>query len=429
MIEQGLHAFRGKTVVLLQGPMGPFFRRLATDLQAHGATVHKVNFNAGDALFFPNPSATFRGPMREWRAAFAELLEQWQPDVVMLFGDCRPIHQAAHAEALSRGIELGVFEEGYLRPDYITLERFGVNGHSTLPRLPGRYRNLERSPPDVTRSVGNAYWNGVLWATLYAVSATLGAWRFPHYQHHRPLGAIEAARWWRGAARKWIYRIKEGGWQTRLTSELSRRYFLVPLQVHNDAQVREHSGFDSVSAFIQGTMRSFAQHAPAHSWLVLKHHPMDRAYHDYSSLISTLARELGIQDRTVYLHDQHLPSLLANALGVVLINSTVGLQALHHGCAVKVCGDAIFDMEGLTYQGSLAQFWSEAEAFSPDAELFARFRQYVIATTQINGSFYRRLPGAGLASGVRWAGQATGETGVGALASESDGVPALEKLG
>jgi capsular polysaccharide export protein len=328
----------------------------------------------------------------------------------MLFGDCRPIHQIARDEVLARGLELGVFEEGYVRPDYITLERRGVNGHSTLPRLPGRYRNLERAPPDPTRPVGNAYWHGVVWSTIYATATAMGSWRFPHYRHHRPLGPIEALRWWRGAARKWLYRVCERGWQDRLAGALSGRYFLVPLQVHNDAQVHKHSSYPSVLAFVDATMRSFARYAPADTWLVIKHHPMDRAHQDYRNTITRLASELGVAARVVYLHDQHLPTLLDHTRGVVLINSTVGLQALHHGCAVKVCGDAIFDMEGLTFQGTLASFWEAADTAKPDAQLFARYRQYVVATTQINGSFYRRLKRAGLASGVRWSGTSTGET-------------------
>lgn len=52
MIEQGMGAFRGRNVLLLQGPVGPFFSRLAHDLELAGASVHKVNFNAGDSLFY-----------------------------------------------------------------------------------------------------------------------------------------------------------------------------------------------------------------------------------------------------------------------------------------------------------------------------------------------------------------------------------------
>ena len=40
--------FCGKRVLLLQGPVGPFFSNLAHDLRHAGAEVLKVNFNAGD---------------------------------------------------------------------------------------------------------------------------------------------------------------------------------------------------------------------------------------------------------------------------------------------------------------------------------------------------------------------------------------------
>ncbi len=48
--------FTGKRVLLLQGPVGPFFWNLSKDLQKRGADVFKFNFNAGDALFYPADS-------------------------------------------------------------------------------------------------------------------------------------------------------------------------------------------------------------------------------------------------------------------------------------------------------------------------------------------------------------------------------------
>lgn len=408
MIVRGLHAFAGKSVLLLQGPMGPFFHRLAQDLRAVGAAaVHKVNFNAGDQLFYPRGAIAWRGPPEHWPAFLGSLLDRLDIDVVLLFGDCRPIHQAARRIVLERGLELGVFEEGYVRPDYVTLERFGVNGHSRMPRAPGRYRSLERSETDRPRPVGGAYWHGVAWSTLYATASTLGAWLYPRYRHHRPLDAVEALRWIRGAWRRVHCAWRERGLQERLVTEAAGRYFLVPLQVHNDAQVHTHSPFDSVPAFIETVLASFAAHAPADTLVVVKHHPMDRPYHDYRRFIEATAARLGIGGRCVYLHDQHLPTLLEHARGVVLINSTVGLQALHHGRAVKTCGHAIFDMPGLTYQGPLDTFWHDAPHVEPDADLFARYHAFLVATTQLNGSFYRRLRGSRLASGIRWSASPT----------------------
>ena len=37
-----------ENILLLQGPVGNFFLRLADWLTANGKTVHKFNFNAGD---------------------------------------------------------------------------------------------------------------------------------------------------------------------------------------------------------------------------------------------------------------------------------------------------------------------------------------------------------------------------------------------
>jgi len=144
MIEHGIHAFRGKRVLLLQGPVGPFFRRLAKDLSLAGAQVFKVNFNGGDLLFFPAGAINFRGRQEEWPAFFEELLDSLNIDMVLLFGDCRPIHQVASEIINRKGLDLGVFELGYIRPDYVTLERFGVNGHFQLPRNPAFYLNHAR---------------------------------------------------------------------------------------------------------------------------------------------------------------------------------------------------------------------------------------------------------------------------------------------
>jgi capsular polysaccharide export protein len=163
----------------------------------------------------------------------------------------------------------------------------------------------------------------------------------------------------------------------------------VPLQVHIDAQVRVHSRFGTVPAFLETVIASFAVHARKADFLAIKHHPLDRGYHDYAELIRALGRKYGLQDRLLYIHDQHLPTLLANARGVVVINSTVGLSAIHHGTPLKVLGEALYDMPGLTAQCELSRFWRDAEQWKPNEELYQAFRAHVIAKTQLNGSFYR----------------------------------------
>lgn len=409
MISRGVLAFSGKRVLLLQGPVGSFFARLAADLRGVGARVFKVNFNAGDWLFYQSADFNYRGSMESWPGWFEALVRRLSIDVVFLFGDCRPIHREAHKVASRLGLEIGVFEEGYVRPDYVTLERYGVNGNSLLPRDPDFYRSAEVAVPEKQR-VGRTYWAMVWCGFWYFAVGALGKLAFPRYQHHRPLSLMEGGAWVRSAWRKQWYRWKERGIQERLTAHTSRRYFLVPLQVFNDAQIVVHSDFNCIEDFIATVLMSFADHAPDDVSLVFKHHPMDRGYQDYSALIRRLSSENGIEKKVVYIHDQHLPALLDNARGAVVINSTVGLSALRHRAPTKVCGDAIYDLPGLTFQDSLEKFWRIGASEKPDYELFQRFRDYLVVKTQLNGNFYKPLVLPWSFAGLVWCDEDTSRT-------------------
>jgi len=87
-----LDRFAGRNVLLLQGPMGPFFQRLARDLSYVGAKVVKVNFNGGDWLFYRDHHVMFTGQLEEWPGFLERLLEELEIEIVSLYGDCRPVH-------------------------------------------------------------------------------------------------------------------------------------------------------------------------------------------------------------------------------------------------------------------------------------------------------------------------------------------------
>src|SRR5205823_4481152 len=167
------------------GPVGPFFRRLAKLLQAAGAEVHKVNFNGGDCLFYPTDAITWRGHPGDWPQFLARLLEQRRIDIVLLFGDCRPIHRAARAVA----------------------QQHGVNGYSRLPRRAEFYRHLPCRPATAERDVGSTFRYAALWSVFYYLAAAIGRPWFPHYRHHRRLALSELFPWLRSAWRKALHRF------------------------------------------------------------------------------------------------------------------------------------------------------------------------------------------------------------------------------
>jgi capsular polysaccharide export protein len=402
MVKRGIKSFSGKHVLLLQGPLGPFFRRLGRDLEESGARVSKINFNGGDWLFYPRRSETYRGPMEDWPEYLSQILTEWKIDVVLMCGDCRPIHRYVRQQTERLDIELGVFEEGYLRPNYITLEQSGANDYSSLPRSVDFY--LKQSGDDVAKplQVGKVFWHAALWALLYYIASSLLRPLFPYYQHHRSLTVREAFPWVRGLWRKCYYHVKERAVRGRLEKEYSGRFFLVPLQVYHDSQMHMHSDYADVEAFIRNVVSDFAKNAESEAYLVIKHHPMDRAYRDYTALCAQLAEYHGLQERLCYVHDLHLPTAFKHTRGVVVVNSTVGLSALMADVPVKVCGRAMYDIPDIAYQGLLSDFWADAPDHRPNKQALRGFYTYLLQRTQLNGSLYKRLSGTASHSGVIW---------------------------
>ncbi|WP_444936600.1 capsule biosynthesis protein [Microbulbifer sp. JMSA004] len=377
--------------VFLQGPHGPFFAQLARRLSQSGVITHKINFNGGDRYFaWADFQVDFTGGESDWSAFFSDYLSKNNVDTVFCYGDCRRLHTIAKSICESKDIAFGVFEEGYLRPDFITLEFGGVNAHSRTDwsrEAINSYRARERKP---VKSVGQTFFRRARFAMAYYLAMRVSQSEFPHYRHHRSLSWLgEGVCWIRSFYRKGLYKLMERGLTARLTGELSGRYFLFPLQTRDDFQLRKHSDLVSIENAIEVVLQSFAQNAPQDSMMVIKHHPMDRGFCHYQKLIRELETRYQITGRVIYCHDLHLPTLLDHTLGVVTINSTVGISALFHEVPTQVLGRSLYDLPGLTHQGGLSSFWNQSDPV--DTEFFQRFRAYLYDKTQVDGSFSRHI--------------------------------------
>lgn len=276
---------------------------------------------------------------------------------------------------------------GLTQKSGITVEEGGVNAYSSLPRDPDFYRKLPDMPaphvenltPSTMKRIGHAMWYYLIgWHYRH---------EFPRYRHHKSFSPWYEARCWvRAYWRKQLYKVTQRKVLPRLMNELDQRYYLAVLQVYNDSQIRNHSNYNDVRDYINEVMYSFSRKAPKESYLVIKHHPMDRGHRLYRPLIKRLSKEYGLGERVIYVHDLPMPELLRHAKAVVTINSTAGISALIHNKPLKVMGNALYDIKGLTYQGHLHQFW-QAD-FKPDMKLFKKFRGYLLVKTQVNGVYY-----------------------------------------
>jgi capsular polysaccharide export protein len=387
-----------RTFLFLQGLSTPFFVRLADAIAARGHRVERINLSGGDRIFWPRLGAVdYRGRFPDWRSFLGAFLHERGVSDVILFGDCRPYHRVAVDLARSRGIQVHVFEEGYFRPDWITLERDGTNGHSRLPRGPEAYRadaaSISADTP-VPLPVSGGIARRVRWEILNQIATMLLAPLYPHYKRHRshhPLSEMCG----------WIKRLAKRPFERRYAERLSRyletarpAYYLLPLQLETDYQIRRHSRFKSMAHVMEVVLESFARCAPPDSHLLVKLHPLDNGIANFRKQARKIARRLTLGERVLVMDGGHLPSLLARTQGVVVVNSTSGLSAIHYGKPVAVLGRAIFNLAGLTFQDALDNFWQEKTP--PNSELLGAFRKVVITRTQVNGSFFTQ-PGLDLA--------------------------------
>ena len=398
--------------LLLQGPRSPFFARLGAALHHAGQTVTKVHFNVGDQAYWqavpglhrklPTRPCDIKGSAAATALPcfYTNLFDQVGVTDIVLFGDCRPVHRPAIELAKQRGIRAHVFEEGYFRPDWVTLERNGVNGYSSLPVDPQWYLAVDKAwrtqhiKADIPATVGASMVARVSHDVVYNASNLLNPLLYPNLPSHVPHSILsEYAAY---AAR--FVRVQMPGKQNERTNQLTvtaliegsqsgkAPFFLVPIQIPGDSQLTFHSNFSDTHQFIKTVMQSFAAFAPSNSLLVFKNHPLDPGLQRHDRAVARSASELGCESRVRFLETGHLPTLLDHAAGVVAVNSTTIGQSLFHRCPTIALGKSMFAMSGLTFEGELDDFWEGGR--EPDMVLFKAFQRVVIRATQVNGGLY-----------------------------------------
>lgn len=372
------------TFLFLQGPPGPFFAELAAGLEQKGHRCCRVNFCGGDQFDWPGPAHSFAGPLDEWPKFLDALIEAEAVTDIVLFGDCRPLHAAARQVASDLRITVHVFEEGYIRPDWVTLERGGVNGNSSLPRDPQVYLALATDLPPVPDypPIPASFRQRALEAFGYFGASSALASRFPHYRSHRPYRAMaEFAGWAVRFCGRPLARLRSAITARRLRG----RFFVLPLQLDSDHQIRIHSPFAGMTEAIERIIASFAAHAPTDVALVVKEHPLDNGLKGWRRVVRDIARQHDVADRVVFLEHGHTDELVASAVGVVTVNSTTGTLALSAGTPVAVLGAAVYDLPGVTHQGELDSFWSAPG--KPQLEIYDAFRRVLVMRCLLRGGF------------------------------------------
>jgi len=383
-------------VLFLQGMPSLFFYRIGKLLERHGCRVTRINFCVGDTLFWPDRNAiAYRGSYGSWPDFIRRFLVSEAVRDIVLLGEQRKYHKEAVTVAQELGIRVTVTDFGYLRPDWITWERNGMSGNSLFPRDPKVILSQASSiaEPDWRPQFQDSAFLMARNDLMYNIANGLGFPFYPRYRRsdERPPTVIYTLA---SAKRLLGNRIRKRRY-LGLSKDLLNKatpYYLFPLQLDFDFQIVAYSPFKNMGEALGLVLHSFAKSAPPDSHLVLKEHPWDPAIKNWQRFTQKEAKRLGISDRILYLRGGNLDQLIAAARGVVVINSSTGIRSLQLGTPLKVLGQAIFDIPGLTHPTSLDSFWQTPQRSDPD--LVQAFLRLLAASAQIRGVFFRE-PGMG----------------------------------
>jgi capsular polysaccharide export protein len=378
-----------RTFLFLQGPSSYLFAKIADNLEKVGHRCIRINLCMGDWIFWRRPGAVnYRGRLENWQAFVASCMDQEGVTDLLLLGEERPHHSLAVAAAKERGVPVFAVEMGYLRPDWVRIEKGGSGFNSHFPTDPETILRAaaDLPEPDFEQLYRHTFFTDAIYDLMFNLPNVFLWFFYPHYRWHsvfHPLAEYAG----------WVGRLVRSRGQVRRTLKITNRmelrdrpYFIFPLQLETDYQIRAYSTFRSQREAIDMVIQSFADNADEKAHLLIKVHPLDNNLINWRAYIRDRARARKLGKRIHYVDGGNLAKMIEQSQGVLTINSTAGIVALQQGRPIKVFGIAIYDIPGMTTSVPLDRFWHEATV--PDPGLVDAFIRLIAASLHVRGNFY-----------------------------------------
>jgi len=393
--------------IILQGDWEGGISNVALDMINNGIDVTKVTLNAADWIYQYKkiPSVSFDRPFDQFENWLRAYIVEHQVDCVLIYNQYRPYNEIGWNLAKELDLKCIVLELGILRPDFCTIysreydqfdylktewEKLNASGKKLLkPNLPD-HLGMMKTMKKMRRFAAFFLFSRIM-ATFFR--------KYTHYIDQRGQGFFHHFKALVMSGLRYQGREKHQRFDAIFSNRWSGKFYFVPLQVHCDSQITKRSDYQSIETFIDDVIESFQKHAPKGTKLVFKVHPMDRGYADYHKKILAI-NKAAAKNRIHYVDRIHLPTALTHCCGAVTINSSVGLSALIHKSKLICLGEAAFDLEDLTFQGSLDDFW--ASDFRPDPLKVRNFINLLKHTSQANGTFFQKLYSVRGHSKINW---------------------------
>jgi capsular polysaccharide export protein len=371
-------------VLFLQGPPSVFWRELSDAFEAQGIETRRVNFSFGDLLYWRKRGAiNYRGTLRAWPRFLADLLKREGITDIVYYADRLPYHRLAARVARKLGLRSYAVEFGYLRPDWITLERDGMGRFSHFPDDPEQIRKIAKQvdSPDMHARYAHTFNQEATNEVIYNLAAYFGRPLYPFYKSDKYYDPLFDYLSWLPRMTRRRHRLPENYF-----AEGAAPSYLIALQLQSDYQIRGNSPYRHLSQMLEQVIQSFARHAPEASRLLVKQHPLDNDLEAWHKVVNRLSARYRVSDRVTFIEEGELGGILRRSKGVIVVNSTTGIQSLRANVPTIALGAAIYDIAGLTHQGGIDTFWRTPDRI--DRQLLAAFIRALAGSIQVKGNFY-----------------------------------------
>ena len=253
-------------------------RVLIKKMRSQGLPCHIINFSISDWIYRLGLGATnYRGKVSDWAAYLERFLDEHNITDIVYYADQRPYHRIARQIARKRGIGVYAYEFGYLRPDWITLERGGMAVFSHFPDDPDLIRSLAKDlpQPDMVVRYPHQFSQEASNEVFYNMAPGLSGALLPHFQRDRYYHPLLDYPSYIPRLLRTNKMEQEARTLTKRLVEDGSDYVLVPMQLQADYQIRRGSAYTHLDEMLEEVMTSFQQKAKPNTKLIFKIHPMD----------------------------------------------------------------------------------------------------------------------------------------------------------
>ena len=386
--------FRKKVLIegnclFLIGPIGTFFARLSNYMEENNIVTYKISFPLYEYGFPKSKRIKYSEDILFFKKFLKKVIQNKEIKHIFMYGNVLIPHIKALdlVEELKKegeNIKSHIFELGYLRPNFVTLEEKGINFASGFIKDRDFYLKQDSYKAFPIAKKHARLRIRKVWKAISFINHSFRNYKIVEFDHKLQPKPIYIWFQVKGFLLNFFFKLTEFKLKKKC---FLKNFYLVVLQVSTDSQLTFGSNFKDNKEFIYKVIKDFSKAKLNDSNLVFKHHPRDRGYNNYYTFIKKVSKEFGVYNNVFYIHDYFLSKLFQNknCKGTVLINSTVGYQSLYHSVPVKSLGISPYNIDGLTDQKDLTRFFKNPTPV--DKKLFNKFYKYILENSQINGNF------------------------------------------